>query len=73
MTVGAGRRTQAAMAWAADTIGGRIVRQERQMRWRPVYYLDIEKPDGTIANVMLRGFRAPIGATEESFRERLRM
>ncbi|MCT7657186.1 phosphotransferase [Mycobacterium deserti] len=68
-----GRHTDAALAWAAETIGGRIIRQERQKRWRPTFYLDIERPDGTVKHVMLRGFRAPIGPAEESFRERLRM
>lgn len=69
----AGRRTEEAISWAADLIGGKIVRRERQARWRPAYFLDIEKPDGSIKKVLLRGFRSPIGADEEAFRARLRM
>jgi len=53
-----GRHTAAALAWAAETIGGQIVRQERQKRWRPTFYLEIEKPDGSVKHVILRGFRA---------------
>ncbi len=68
-----GRRTDEALSWAARTIGGKIVRKELQARWRPTWLLDIEKPDGTIVPVLMRGFRAPIADNEQESRERLRI
>jgi hypothetical protein len=53
------RGTEAALAWAEDVVGGRIVEQRLQARWRPHWFLTISKPDGTLAKVMLRGFRNP--------------
>lgn len=67
------RHTEEAINWAAGLIGGKVIRRERQQRWRPVYYLDIEKPDGTVKEVLLRGFRNPVGVDETAWRERLRM
>lgn len=68
------RRTEQALAWAADMIGGRIVRQEQSARWRPMWELDIERPDGTVVATLLRGFRAA-GVTEDeaASRNRLRL
>jgi aminoglycoside phosphotransferase (APT) family kinase protein len=37
--------------------GGRIVRMERQVRWRPAWFADVEK-DGAIIPLHLRGDRA---------------
>lgn len=40
-----------------DTMGGRIVRMEQQVRWRPAWFADVEK-DGAIIELHLRGDRA---------------
>jgi aminoglycoside phosphotransferase (APT) family kinase protein len=52
------RRETEAFAWVEELLGGRIVRTERQSRWRPQYFLDVEAPDG-VRRVVLRGFRNP--------------
>lgn len=53
------RGTDAALAWAESVVGGPIVERTLQARWRPQWFLTIEKPDGTTTRVMLRGFRNP--------------
>ena len=44
-------------------LGGRIVRGERQARWRPVFFLEVERPDGEVLPICFRGGRteAPDG------------
>lgn len=62
MSVGAvvdERRTEEARAWIEQTIGGRIVSWRAQERWRPQYFADVERPDGTVVPVLLRGWRVP--------------
>jgi hypothetical protein len=44
-------------AFVEEVTGGRIVRMERQVRWRPAWFADIEK-DGAIIPLHLRGDRA---------------
>ena len=44
-------------AYVEEVTGGRIVRIERQVRWRPAWFADVEK-DGAILHLHLRGDRA---------------
>lgn len=39
-----------------ETVGGRIVASQRQVRWRPAWFVDIEK-DGATETIHLRGDR----------------
>jgi aminoglycoside phosphotransferase (APT) family kinase protein len=73
MTLEPNRRSDEALAWVEDITGGRIVSSELAARWRPTWSLDVEMPDGTVLPLMLRGYRAPIGPDEQSFRDRLAM
>src|ERR1700761_5084890 len=43
-------------AFVEEVTGGRIVRMERQVRWRPAWFADVEK-DGKILPLHLRGDR----------------
>ncbi len=43
------------------SVGGRIVSAERQARWRPVFWLDVERPDRTVVPVCFRGARVEQG------------
>lgn len=47
---------QRAFAWIEAQLGGRIVRAERQPRWRPAWFLDLER-DGAIVPLYFRGDR----------------
>ena len=46
-----------AFAWIEDELGGRIVRAQRQARWRPAWFLDLERDGGTVP-LYFRGDRA---------------
>ncbi|TVV77128.1 phosphotransferase [Sphingomonas solaris] len=41
-----------------EIAGGRIVRMERQVRWRPAWFVDVERADGTPLHLHLRGDRS---------------
>ncbi len=69
----AGRKTAQAQTWAERVIGGKIVAKTELARWRPMWSLDIEKPDGTIVPLIMRGWRQPVAEDEHGTRERLRM
>ncbi len=45
-----------AFAWVEQTVGGRVVRAERQARWRPAWFLDVER-DGEVLPLYWRGDR----------------
>ena len=45
-----------AFAWVEQTLGGRVLRAERQARWRPAWFLDVER-DGEILPLYWRGDR----------------
>ncbi len=66
-----GDRTEAAerrlKQWVERTLGGRVVRMERQPRWRLAYFLDVEQ-DGRTLPLYFRGARGP-GDTELLQRE----
>lgn len=45
-----------AFRWIERELGGRVVRAERQPRWRPAWFVDVER-DGVIQTLYLRGER----------------
>ena len=45
----------------AATIGGRIVSAQRQARWRPVFWIEVERPGGEVVPVCFRGARTEQG------------
>lgn len=49
-------RWRQAFSWVETTLGGRVVHAERQPRWRPAWYLDVER-DGEIVPLYWRGDR----------------
>ncbi|HVV76665.1 MAG TPA: phosphotransferase family protein [Mycobacteriales bacterium] len=42
--------------WLERDVGGRVVRIERQARWRPAWYVDLDHPDGPLS-IYVRGDR----------------
>lgn len=46
--------------WVSANIGGQIIRAERQPRWRPVWFLDVQR-DGTLLELYVRGDRLDFG------------
>jgi hypothetical protein len=50
---------QQAFRWVERTVGGPVVRWERQPRWRPAWFLDVER-DGTIVPLYWRGARGAL-------------
>jgi len=48
---------QACFEWIEKTADGRIVAAERQARWRPAWFLDLERGDGSAFSVYFRGDR----------------
>lgn len=54
-----------AFAWVEATLGGRVVRAERQPRWRPAWFLDVER-DGEVVPLYWRGDRGQ-GDVHEMF------
>jgi aminoglycoside phosphotransferase (APT) family kinase protein len=47
---------QRVIAWIEGHLGGRVIRIERQPRWRPAWYADLER-DGEIVPLYVRGDR----------------
>jgi hypothetical protein len=56
-----GSEWRAAFEVVESSVGGRIVSAERQARWRPVFWLKVERPDGEILPVCFRGGRIEQG------------
>jgi aminoglycoside phosphotransferase (APT) family kinase protein len=54
--------------WVAEVTGGSVTRVERQARWRPCWWVDIER-DGEHIPLYLRGNRVGFGAANDVFRE----
>ena len=50
---------QRAFAWIEREIGGRVVRAQRQARWRPAWFLDLER-DGETLPLYFRGQRGEV-------------
>jgi len=46
--------------WVESVMGGKIIRQERQPRWRPAWYFDVDV-NGRIVPLYWRGFRGSTG------------
>jgi hypothetical protein len=46
--------------WVSANIGGQIVRAARQPRWRPVWFLDVER-EGKLLELYVRGDRLDFG------------
>ena len=59
---------QRAFAFAESKVGGRIVGAERQPRWRPAWFLDIERPNGTHVPIYLRGARGEAADGDDRLR-----
>jgi hypothetical protein len=55
--------------WIERALGGRIVRAERQARWRPAWFLDLER-DGESLPLYFRGARPEMGGAGERALER---
>ena len=51
-------------SWIESEIGGRIVGYERQTRWRPAFFLDLER-DGVSRALYFRGARTEIAGGKE--------
>lgn len=64
MVDGVGPPWDAAFGWVEDLTGGRVVRAERQARWRPAWFLDVERPDGATQSLYWRGDRGLPGSGE---------
>ena len=45
--------------WVENTTGGRVVHSERQPRWRPAWYIDVER-DGETLPLYFRGDRGAL-------------
>ena len=45
--------------WVENATGGRVVHSERQPRWRPAWYLDVER-DGEMLPLYFRGDRGSL-------------
>ena len=48
--------TERVVEWLQREVGGRVLRCERQARWRPAYFVDLERGDDVIA-LYVRGDR----------------
>jgi hypothetical protein len=49
-----------AIAFVEEHVGGRVIRAERQARWRPAWFFDVETNDG-IVPIYFRGARGEAG------------
>jgi aminoglycoside phosphotransferase (APT) family kinase protein len=45
------------LGWLEGQLGGRVVSWERQPRWRPMWFVDVER-DGSVERVVARGERS---------------
>jgi aminoglycoside phosphotransferase (APT) family kinase protein len=61
-----------AFAFVEETVGGRIVDAKRQPRWRPAWLLEVERPDGEIAPIYLRGARPEAAGGADQLRHEYR-
>jgi len=46
-------------AWIEANVGGKVLSMERQSRWRPIYFADVEK-DGRALRLCVRGDRTDV-------------
>jgi aminoglycoside phosphotransferase (APT) family kinase protein len=61
-----------AFSFVEETVGGRIVDAERQPRWRPAWFLEVERPDGEVAPIYLRGARPEAAGGVDQLRHEYR-
>jgi aminoglycoside phosphotransferase (APT) family kinase protein len=54
--------------WVGAVTGGSVIRVERQARWRPCWWVDVER-DGDRIPLYLRGNRVGFGTANDVFRE----
>ena len=57
----------ALLAWVEEALGGRVVGWERQERWRPAYFLELER-DGERLPLYFRGARTEVENGPEAIR-----
>lgn len=51
------REWRQAAEWIEHELGGRVVGARRQARWRPAWFFDLERPDGSTIPLYFRGDR----------------
>jgi hypothetical protein len=56
-----GSQWRPAFETVQSSVGGRIISVERQARWRPVFWCEVERPDGEVLQVCFRGGRIEQG------------
>jgi len=61
-----------AFAWIETELGGRIVRAERQPRWRPAWDLDLER-DGVLVPLYFRGQRGEAAPGDTALEHEMRV
>lgn len=61
-----------AFDWIEEQLGGRITRYERQPRWRPAFYLDLER-DGETIPLYVRGARTEISTSDVTLHYEMRV
>lgn len=61
-----------AFDWIEETLGGRIIRYERQARWRPAFYLEFER-DGEVLPLYVRGARTEIETSDVTLHYEMRV
>lgn len=52
----------AVIAWIGDVAGGTVTRAERFVHTRPMWTVDVRRPDGSIVALFVRGDRGPASA-----------
>ena len=63
---------QRAFSWIERELGGKIVRAERQARWRPAWFLDLER-DGTVVPLYFRGERREVENGAQALEHEMRV
>jgi aminoglycoside phosphotransferase (APT) family kinase protein len=54
--------TSAVIAWIGDVAGGTVTRAERFVHTRPMWTVDVRRPDGSVVELFARGDRGPASA-----------
>src|SRR5690606_27920350 len=53
-------RIDTVIAWIEANLGGRVSSVQRQARWRPIYFIDLEQGAGSVLKLCVRGERADV-------------
>lgn len=53
--------------WVESTIGGKVVAVERQGRWRPHFFVAVQRPDGEVVSALARFPRDPELIADRAF------